>query len=444
MFKFYPEYINTNNDFVRSIPLTWQAIRMRNLILLPLQYGANEIAELDDPELPRYLRITDINENGTLRQETFKSLPVDIALPYLLKHGDLLFARSGATVGKTILYDESWGRSAYAGYLIRARFNPKHILSKFVLYFCHSINYWDWLNSCFIQATIQNVSAEKYANLVISVPPLAEQRAIAAFLDRETGRIDRLIALKERQIELLQEKRAALISQAVTKGLDPSVKMKDSGIPWLGEIPEHWHQCKIGYVTEMRGGSTPNKGNEDYWNGKIAWVSPKDMKVSQIYDSEDHISEKALIESGLQLIEPPAILIVVRGMILAHTFPVAITMIPVTINQDMKALKPKPGLDLNYLTHVFEGISPIIISHIEESAHGTKCLRTDLFRKISIFVPDESEQLEICNFVAGESKKIDQISEVVKRSIELLHEYRTALISAAVTGAIDVRGEIAG
>ncbi|MBF0633753.1 MAG: restriction endonuclease subunit S, partial [Nitrospinae bacterium] len=199
-------------EWLGEIPEHWETKRLKFLLVEPLKYGANEVAELDDPDLPRYVRITDVNEEGLLREDTLKSLQEDVARPYLLKEGDLLFARSGATVGKTFLYRESWGRAAYAGYLIRARFSPKQMFAQFAAYFARSSVYWNWLNNSFIQATIQNVSADKYANLMIGVPPLVEQRTIAAFLDRETARIDGLIEKVRESIEKLKEYRSAIIS----------------------------------------------------------------------------------------------------------------------------------------------------------------------------------------------------------------------------------------
>ena len=143
-------------------------------------------------------------------------------------------------------------------------------------------------------------------NSLFLVPPVDEQRAIAAFLDRETARIDALIEKKRRQIELLQEKRAALISHAVTKGLDPTAPMKDSGIDWLGPVPATWQHRKLGYLVSMEGGCTPSKANPAYWIGDIPWVSPKDMKARIVSDAEDHVAEEAVRESSLRLLDPPS------------------------------------------------------------------------------------------------------------------------------------------
>ncbi len=207
-------------EWLGDVPVGWEVKRLKHMLSQPLQYGANESADLDDPDLPRYVRITDVHEDGSLRDDTFRSLPVEVAKPYLLEDGDLLFARSGATSGKTFLYRKAWGNCAYAGYLIRARFNQRMAVPAFVKYFTVSVSYWQWLSSIYIQSTIQNVSAEKYAELMVPVPPLSEQRAIADFLDRETSKIDRLAEKVEKAIARLQEYRAALITAAVTGKID--------------------------------------------------------------------------------------------------------------------------------------------------------------------------------------------------------------------------------
>ncbi|VBB48527.1 conserved hypothetical protein [uncultured Desulfatiglans sp.] len=207
-------------EWIGSIPAQWEVKRLKFVVSEPLKYGANEAAELDDPELPRYIRITDVDENGRLRDETFKSIPEDVARPYMLKEGDLLLARSGATVGKSFYYEPSWGRAAYAGYLIRARFDPTKTMPRFINYFTNSQQYWQWLGSSFIQATIQNVSAEKYANLIVPVPPFEEQKRIVSYLDSMWQRLNNMADKVRQSIQILKEYRSALISAAVTGKID--------------------------------------------------------------------------------------------------------------------------------------------------------------------------------------------------------------------------------
>ena len=131
----HPKLKSSGVEWLGDVPEHWEVKRLRFVLSTPLKYGANEIAELEDPNMPRYVRITDIEENDSLRDETYKSLPEEIASEYLLREGDILFARSGATAGKTFLYKSNWGRCAYAGYLIRGRLDTKKVVPEFIRYF---------------------------------------------------------------------------------------------------------------------------------------------------------------------------------------------------------------------------------------------------------------------------------------------------------------------
>jgi len=177
-------------------------------------YGANEAAECDDSSYPRYIRITDLTDDGKLRDETFKSLEPEKAEPYLLEKGSLLFARSGATVGKTFLFNEDI-KACFAGYLIKAVFNDSAI-PEYVYYYTQSKVYENWKNSIFIQATIQNIGAEKYANMPFLRPTVQEQKRIIEHLDHRCGEIDKQIGAVTKQIELLREYKQALITEVVT------------------------------------------------------------------------------------------------------------------------------------------------------------------------------------------------------------------------------------
>lgn len=208
---------DSKNEFLGNIPANWSIIRLKYLTSESLKYGANVPAELDDQNLPRYVRITDVDSEGNLRDETFRSIEKEVALPYLLKEGDILFARSGATVGKTFIYRKDWGECAYAGYLIKARINKKVYDPMFIYYYTKSDGYLQWIQSVTIQATIQNVSAEKYSSLWFAIPPsLSEQKNIVEYLNQESNKIDTLISKTEQAIERLEEYKTALISSVVT------------------------------------------------------------------------------------------------------------------------------------------------------------------------------------------------------------------------------------
>jgi len=196
-----------------EIPAHWTATRMKFLATEPLAYGANEAALEDDPTFPRFVRITDVDSEGNLRDETFKSLPPEVAEPYLLRDGDVLLARSGA---KAFIYKPAWGIACFAGYLIRCRCNTVLMQPDFLFAYTQTEPYWWQVREGTIQATIQNFSAEKYGDLVVTVPPLEEQKSIIAHIAAETAMLDALRSATERTIALLKERRAALIAAAVT------------------------------------------------------------------------------------------------------------------------------------------------------------------------------------------------------------------------------------
>lgn len=207
-------------EWLGEVPENFNCIKLKQLAIGKLTYGANESADQEVKEHPRYIRITDIKEDGTLHPETFKSLSPETAEQYLLSNNDILFARSGATVGKTFKYSDSWGVCCFAGYLIKISINAKIANPDYIFYYLNSHAYWEYVSSNQSQSTIQNVSAEKYANFTIAVPKLAEQNAIVNYLNKETERLNILIAKQKTLIEKLKEYRSSIISHAVTGKID--------------------------------------------------------------------------------------------------------------------------------------------------------------------------------------------------------------------------------
>jgi type I restriction enzyme S subunit len=208
-------------EWLGEIPAHWEVVPLKRLLVKPLQYGANESGVTFDPKLPRYIRITDIDHASELRSlDQAQSLPEDRAAGYIVGEGDVLFARSGATAGKSFLIRPSMGCAAFAGYLIRAVPHPSRLIGEWLWSYSRSSAYLRWLASIFVQATIQNVSAEKYGNLPVPCPPAGEQQRILARLSTPGARLDRLRSKVERAVELLREYRTALISAAVTGQLD--------------------------------------------------------------------------------------------------------------------------------------------------------------------------------------------------------------------------------
>jgi type I restriction enzyme, S subunit len=197
----------------------WGTTRFKFVRSGALLYGANEPAADRSAEGPRYIRITDLKDDGSLCEDTFQTLPEHLAVPYLLEDGDLLLARSGATVGKAFRYREEWGRACFAGYLVRLRPDRRKILPDYLHYFTQSRAYRDQVRVHTLQATIANVSAERFGNFAVPLPSLDKQHAAVGFLDNATNCIDRLAAVTGHQLSLLRQYRSALIVAAVTRGL---------------------------------------------------------------------------------------------------------------------------------------------------------------------------------------------------------------------------------
>ena len=447
----YPRYKPSGVEWLGDVPEHWDAIQMKYVLADPLRYGANESAEYNDPDFPRYVRITDIDDQGSLREDTFCSLLPEIAEPYLLEDGDLLFARSGATSGKTFLYSRNWGMCAYAGYLIRARLAKSKMSSLFVKYYTTSTNYWQWLASSYIQATIQNVSAEKYKELWIPAPSSDEQHAITDFLDRETTKLDTLIAKKRELIEKLKEKRTALISRTVTRGLppdaaraaglDPHPRLKASGVEWLGEVPEHWNLLPFTkYVIETSDyrGKTPEKTTSGVFlvtarNVRMGYI---DYECSQEYVAEEEYGE--IMRRGLPK----------KGDIL-FTTEAPLGNVALVDREDIALAQRIIRFRMNPDTfeHTFV-LYAMMSDHFQiqllslstgSTAEGLKASKLPVLRLIA---PPLKEQHAISDYLNHETAKLDYMVRIVENAISKLQEYRTALISAAVTGKIDVRNSV--
>lgn len=201
--------------------------------------------------------------------------------------------------------------------------------------------------------------------------------------------------------------------------------------------PTFWPAIPLARLFDSCGGATPDKSNNEFWDGAIPWVSPKDMKRSVIADSEDHVTEKALAETRLPLIPAGRVLVVVRGMILAHSLPVASTSVDVTINQDMKALSPRPGVSAGFLAWLLRGLAQELLVTVEEAGHGTCCLRMELWKAIRVGLPPIAVQHAIAAFLDRKTAEIDAVVAAKERMIGLLQEQRHALISRAVTRGLD-------
>jgi type I restriction enzyme S subunit len=284
---------------------------------------------------------------------------------------------------------------------------------------------------------------DEFLRINIILPPLSDQKAIATFLDRETSRIDALVEKKQQFIELLEERRSALISHAVTKGLDPDVPMKDSGIEWIGEIPEHWDVKRLKYVTDILFSNVDKKSHED--EQKVV-----SCNYTDVYKNEHITKDINFLEITANPNEITKFSIKKGDVIVTKDSETADDIgVPAYVNEDFKsvlcgyhlAIIRAHNLYKKYLFRVFQST---IGQYFEVCAKGVTRfgLGFGAFNSASIPIPPLQEQQAIANYLDRETSQIDTLIEKTKQSIEYLKEYRTALISSAVTGKIDVRGTV--
>ena len=276
-------------------------------------------------------------------------------------------------------------------------------------------------------------------NFVLPLPPIEEQKQIASYLDIETAKIDSLVAKQEQLIELLREKRQAVISHAVTKGLNPNARMKDSGVEWLGRVPERWEIKSLKYAFQrIVGGSTPSSAKPIFWDGDVVWITPADVsKTTRLRNSRRRITQEGLLSCSTELVPSGSIIVTSR----APVGNVALAKTELCTNQGCKALiVPSSKISPIFAFHLLSILKP----ELQSLATGTTFteIATSKLGAVQLPIPPLREQVSIAIFLDRETAKIDMLIERCETAIELLKERRIALISAAVTGKIDVRDKV--
>lgn len=287
-------------------------------------------------------------------------------------------------------------------------------------------------------AGLKRLNPDFIPNSFVPIPSMSEQVKIANYINQRSAELDALIDAKEKTNALLKERRQSLIYEAVTKGLDSTVPMKDSGVSWLGQIPREWSVVSLKRLGTPETGATPSKTNTDYWDGEIPWVSSKDMKADYLPDSEDHITQEAVDETGLKLFPRNTVIFCVRSGILRHTFPVSIATVPVTINQDLRAMVLTDEIDSSFLLYYLRGINDSIIALYQKIGATVESIEMDWLMYLPVLLPPKDEQRQIVAYLKNSCASIDETIKTNETTITKLKEYRQSLIYEAVTGKIEV------
>lgn len=438
----YPAYKPSGMEWVGDIPEHWEVRRLKYTASI----NDEALSKATNPEFEfTYVDIGSVDAvKGIVTTEIYRFEDAPSRARRIVRDGDTIVS----TV-RTYLRAIAPIRNPEDNLIVSTGFavvRPRTLNAGYLSYALRSPFFIETVVSRSTGVSYPAINAPEVGNIGVTIPPLEEQRAIAAFLDRETARIDMLIQKKQRQIELLQEKRSALISHAVTKGLDPDAKMKDSGIEWLGEIPEHWRMmplrslAKKGYKTFTDGDwiespyirddgirliQTGNIGIGSYREQGFRYV---DEETFQTFGCTEVLPGDVLI---CRLADP-----VGRACLAPDLGTRMITSVDVCI------LKTDHGNDAKFVVYALSSHGYLSWMSAECRGGTRDRVSRSMLGAVCIQFPPLGEQRAIAAFLDRETVRIDALIEKVEKSIELLREYRTALISATVTGKIDVRDNI--
>lgn len=449
-FPRYPAYKDSGVAWLGEVPAHWEVSRIKNALV-----DARNGVWGDEPSEDNSIlcvRVADFNRQDftvSLDNRTYRGIAAKEREGRLLQRNDLLLEKSGGgenqPVGFVVIYehDELAVCSNFVARLsLKPSSHPRYLLYCFAKLYSERVN----VRSIKQNTGIQNLDAGQYFDEPIVFPPLAEQRAIAAFLDAETARIDALVAKQEALIAALQEKRRALISHAVTKGLDPAAPLKDSGVPWLGAVPAHWEVKRLKHcLKSFDQGWSPqceNRPAEAHEWGVL--------KAGCVNSTQFNAQENKALPSDLEPVEE---YIIKQGDILvsrANTRELvgSAAVVPQDYPYLMlcdKLYRLRVRIDEcvpEFVTLLLR--TPIARGQIEIEATGAsqsmQNIAQDTIRNLAFAFPPVVEQSLILERIREETAQIDTLIAKAQEFIALLREHRTALIAAAVTGQIDVRG----
>ena len=447
-FQPYSQYKDSGVEWLGEIPSHWSVDRIKQTTS-----GCQNGVWGDEPNGLHdvvCIRVADFDRTTfrvRIDKPTFRSIDSRIVATRMLSPGELLIEKSGGGERQLVGAVVRFGHDIPAicsNFIARMQISPGYD-SRFLCYL-HASAYAVRLNLRSIKQStgIQNLDSEAYLNERASTPPLCEQFAIADFLDRETTKIDALVAKKERLIKLLREKRSALITHAVTKGLDPDAPMKDSGVEWLGEIPAHWEMKRLKHgTTKIGSGKTPTGGAERYVaDGAMLLRSQNVHFGGLVLPDVAYIDAATHGEMSSSRVLEDDVLLNITGASLGRCCVARLKGLEANVNQHVCIIRPdQRQLDPAFLANSMESDS--LQDQIFNNEDGISRDAVSFFQvgALVLAMPTITEQRTISAYLENETAKIDSLIAKVREAVDRLKELRTALISATVTGKIDVREE---
>lgn len=448
-------------------PTGWTWATVRQVIEL-VQYGTSTKADADGKTGVPMLRMGNIQE-GFLDLDDLKYIDRDSdeVDRLTLRRGDILFNRTNSPelVGKSAVFNSDL-KATFASYLIRLRCEDGLILPDYLCRWINSLWGREWAEAVRTDGVSQsNINSTKLLEMEVPLPPLEEQKRIMARVEALVARVNAAQERLERVPAIIRSFRQSVLAAACSgkltgewrrghreiegsqslieriggvliRELTPNVftHLDDSA---LFELPAHWAWASLGSLGKWSGGGTPSKDRAAFWgDGTIPWVTPKDMKVLRIRDSQDHITQAGVEAARLKIAPPGSLLMVVRGMILAHTFPVAITDSPVTVNQDMRVLQPHEGMMGRFLLLALQQASGGLLNEVKESTHGTRRVESEVLLNWPVAIPPLDEELEIVRRVECLFRLADEIEVQVSLGTARADKLTQAILAKAFRGEL--------
>lgn len=425
----YAEYKDSGIEWLGEIPSHWTATALKRYSRIT--DGSHHSPKIEIEGFP-FVSVTDVGINNINFFDAKKITETDYLR--LVKEGckpavnDVLLTKDG-TIGRACIVTEDMPDFVILSSLGLITPN-KEISSHFLYYYLVSGINVDQMNSVIHGSALKRMTINKINDLILTFPDFYEQEKIASFLDHETAKIDSLIAKQEKLIELLKEKHQAVISHVVTKGLNPNVAMKDSGVEWLGQVPEHWTVTRAKFVSDI---FVPQRNKPELNDMEgYSWVTMDDMKNKYIQSVNRYVTKNSAMLAGSKILKKGAVIASCVG-----NFGItSINNIDVIINQQLQAFIPR-NIKAEYLQNL------VSISKKYFELIGTAAtlvyVNQEGFQNLPVLLPPYDEQVAICVQIENDENKYDQLIHLGLKQIKILQERRTALISSAVTGKIDVR-----
>lgn len=419
-------------DWIGEIPCSWNIKRIKYLAQLKGRIGWQGLTSDEYTDVGPFL-ITGVDfSNGGINWENCVHITEErwAEAPEIhIKNGDLLITKDG-TVGKVAIVENLQGKASLnSGVLLIKTSNDYN--KKFLYWALLSEEFWTWFRLKNAgNSTIVHLYQNDFAEFSYTFPDATEQQAIADFLDKECAQIDSIAADLEKQIALLQQYKKSLITETVTKGLDKSVPMKDSGVEWIGEIPEYWRLKRLKYIAKLKTGTTP-PGNEgiNYDENGINWFTPSDFLPNmQLDTSEKYIDRETIRYENIQTYPRGSVLLVAIG---ATVGKIGISKNNAYSNQQITAVIPQ-HISGNYLLYYLASKSP----YIKDNALYTTLpiINNSYLQNITIVVPPTTEQEKIVEFLNRKCSIIDELIEDKNKLLLRLQQHKKSLIYECVTG----------